>query len=101
MQIEITILAPQLSEAIYALAKALEGQAVSAPPVSTSTSSTVEQEPKQTVSLEQVRAKLANLSQNGKQAEVKQIITDFGASKLTEIPAERYAEVLARAEKIA
>ena len=52
------------------------------------------------VTLEQVRAKLAALSQAGKQAQVKKLITDFGATKLTEIPAEKYAELLAQAEEI-
>ncbi len=54
-----------------------------------------------TVTLEQVRAKLAALAQAGKQAQVKKLINDFGASKLTEIPAEKYPELLAAAEEIA
>ena len=52
------------------------------------------------VTLEQVRTKLAALSQAGKQAQVKEIITKFGAKKLTDIPAEKFAEVLAAAEKL-
>ncbi|GAA0319159.1 hypothetical protein GCM10008967_07110 [Bacillus carboniphilus] len=39
--------------------------------------------------LEKVRAKLAALSQDGKQAEVKALITEFGAKKLSDIPAGR------------
>lgn len=57
-------------------------------------------EPAPTVTLEEVRAKLAKLSQAGKQAQVKALITQFGASKLTEIPAEKYAELMAAAEAI-
>lgn len=53
------------------------------------------------VSLEEVRAKLASLSQSGKQAQVKELITKFGASKLTDIPAEKYSELLEEAGKIA
>ncbi|TLN00389.1 hypothetical protein FDZ73_19595 [bacterium] len=53
-----------------------------------------------TVSLEEVRAKLAALSQSGKQAQVKELITKFGASKLTDIPAEKYSELLEEAGKI-
>lgn len=52
------------------------------------------------VTLEQVRAKLAALSQAGKQAQVKELITKAGAKKLTEIPAGKYAELLAEAEKL-
>lgn len=47
--------------------------------------------------LETVRAKLAALSQSGKQKEVKAIIESFGAAKLTDIPAENYPEVMEKA----
>ena len=53
------------------------------------------------VSLEQVRAKLAALSQGGKAAEVKSLIGEFGVAKLTEIPSEKYGELLAKAEALA
>jgi len=52
------------------------------------------------ITLEQVRAKLTPLSQAGKQAQVKKLITDLGATKLTEIPAEKYAELLVKAEEL-
>lgn len=51
-----------------------------------------------TITLEEVRAKLAALSQSGKQAQVKALITKFGAKKLTDIPPEKYPELLAEAE---
>ncbi len=47
-----------------------------------------------TVSLEEVRAKLAALSQAGKQEQVKGLITKFGAKKLTDVPKEKYPELL-------
>lgn len=50
------------------------------------------------VTLEQVRAKLAQLSQDGKQAQVKALIKKFGAKKLTDIPAEKYSELMQEAE---
>ncbi|MDF2902402.1 MAG: putative rRNA biosis protein rrp5 [Bacillus sp. (in: firmicutes)] len=53
------------------------------------------------VSLESVRSVLATLSQNGKQLQVKGLIAEFGAKKLTDIPVEKYAELLAAAEAIA
>lgn len=55
----------------------------------------------QTVSLEQVREKLAALVKAGKQEQVKELIASYGARKLTEIPAEKYAELLEKAEAIA
>ena len=49
------------------------------------------------ITLEEVRAKLAALSQGGKTAEVKAIISAIGCAKLTDIPADKYAEVLEKA----
>lgn len=52
------------------------------------------------VSLETVRGQLASLSQAGKAAEVKALIAKFGAAKLTDIPAEKYADLMAAAEAL-
>ncbi|WP_116439714.1 hypothetical protein [Gardnerella vaginalis] len=61
--------------------------------------------PKQTpetkkVSLEDVRAVLAKLSQLGKTAEVKKLIVKHGAQKLSDIPESEYASLLHEAEGI-
>ena len=48
---------------------------------------------------EQVRAKLRSLADNGKTTEMKQIISSFGASKLSDITANKYPEVMKLAEK--
>lgn len=53
-----------------------------------------------TITLEDVRTKLATLSQDGKQSDVKALITEFGAQKLSEIPAGKYAELLKKAEAL-
>lgn len=53
-----------------------------------------------TYTLEQVREKLAGLSRGGKRAEVKALIESCGVSKLTEIPAEKYAEVMKKAGEL-
>ena len=50
--------------------------------------------------LEDVRAKLAALSQDGKQAQVKELITRFGAKELSDIPVEKYPELLEEAAKL-
>ncbi|MDC3416593.1 rRNA biogenesis protein rrp5 [Aquibacillus salsiterrae] len=50
--------------------------------------------------LEDVRGKLAALSQEGKQAQVKELITSFGAKKLSDIPTNQFPEVLQQAEKL-
>lgn len=53
------------------------------------------------VSLEEVRTKLAELVKAGHQAEVKQLLASFGATKLSEVPADRYAELMEKAGAIA
>lgn len=53
------------------------------------------------VKLETVRAKLAELSHAGKREQVKELLTQFGASKLSDIDASRYRDLLAAAEKVA
>ncbi len=52
------------------------------------------------ITLEQVRARLAALTQSGKQAEVKALITKYGAEKLSDIPKGKYPELLRDAEGI-
>ena len=52
------------------------------------------------VKLEDVRALLADLSQAGKGAQVKALIAETGATKLTEVPAEKYAELLEKAKAL-
>lgn len=48
---------------------------------------------------EEVKAKLAALSQSGKQAEMKQLIMSYGVTKLSDIPAEKYTELMKKVEK--
>lgn len=59
-----------------------------------------EPEPSQQITLEQIRIKLASLAQAGKQAQVKELIAKFGGKKLTDIPPEKYPELLAEAEAL-
>lgn len=51
-----------------------------------------------TVTLEQVRAVLAEKSRNGLTAEVRDLLEKHGATKLSEINPEEYPELLADAE---
>ena len=53
--------------------------------------------PTSNITLETVRAKLAELSQSGKQKEVKALINSFGVAKLTDIPEDKYPEVIEKA----
>lgn len=57
-------------------------------------------EPEDTVTLEQVRAALAEKSQSGKQPQVKELIQKHGANKLTALDPSCYAELLREAEEL-
>lgn len=57
-------------------------------------------EPSKKIGLEDVRAVLAKLSQHGKTAEVKDLITKYGASKLSDVDEEKYKDLLKDAEGI-
>jgi len=59
-----------------------------------------EENEKPEITLEEVRTKLAALAQSGKQEQVKALIQKFGAKKLTDIPTEKYPELLKEAEAL-
>lgn len=52
------------------------------------------------LTFEQVRIKLAEVSQKGKQKELKALITSLGAEKLSDIPEAQYAELLEKASEL-
>ena len=118
MDITVTIKAPELSSAITALATALSGTKFTLPekadiatkakpaapvtptaaPASGPASGAIE--PELAVTFEAVRAKLAAVAQAGKQAEVKKLLNKYGAAKLSDIPKNKYAELMADVEGI-
>lgn len=53
---------------------------------------------KKEITLEEVRAKLAEKSQAGLTAEVREIIKKYGGSKLSDIAQENYVDILKDAE---
>jgi hypothetical protein len=52
------------------------------------------------VTLVQVRARLAELSSEGKKDAIKKLMADLGVSKLTEVKEEQYAELMSAAEAL-
>lgn len=58
------------------------------------------EEQSETITLETVRAKLTAISQSGKKTEVAALIAEFGVAKLTEVKAEDYAALMAKAEAL-
>ena len=62
------------------------------------TQAPVKEEPK--IALEDVRARLAQLSRDGKTAQVKALIQKYGANKLSEVNPDDYEALLLDAEVI-
>lgn len=58
------------------------------------------EEKKAAITVEKVRAVLAELSRNGHQPEVKALITKYGAEKLTALNPDCFEELLKEAEAI-
>ena len=54
----------------------------------------------QTITLEEVRGVLAKKAQEGKQAEVRELIKTYGVSKLSEVDAKDYVELMKKAEEL-
>lgn len=52
------------------------------------------------VALEDLRALLADLSQDGKSEDVKAMLRNFGVSKVTQLHPKQYAEVMAAAGQL-
>jgi hypothetical protein len=50
------------------------------------------------VNFEDLRSKLTTLSREGKSAQVKSLIQSYGVSMLSELPQEKYGEILEKAE---
>ena len=48
----------------------------------------------------QVREKLAELQKSGKRAQVQELIVGFGVKKLTEIPEDKYSELMQKAGEL-
>ena len=127
MNINISITAPELIEAMNRLADALQAGQVKPAQVEQVVEKLQEEakprkpkadkpapEPVQEVkeepaaepvadvniTLDDIRIKLGNLSQAGKQDEVKKLIAAFGATRLSEISTDKYADLMAEAEAL-
>ena len=86
-----------LADSLQALADAMTDTGLSA-----GTPVKEEKKPeKKEITLEEVRGKLAEISQSGKIAQVKDIINKYGGAKLSDIDPAKYADVLKEAEVIA
>ena len=60
----------------------------------------IEEEKAPKISLEDVRAVLAIKSRDGKTLEVRKLINTYGVTKLSDVPEEKYRELMAKAEAL-
>lgn len=109
MEINVNIQAKGLEKAINNLAEALKSKPTSkeiivdVPKKKEQMAEDAVEEVAETsngLTFEEVRIKLAAISQKGKQKELKKLITSFGAEKLSDIPQEKYAELIEKAEEL-
>ncbi len=56
--------------------------------------------PVKAITFEELRGAMASKSQKGKKAEVKALLSKYGAEKLSDIPVESYPEVMAEVEAL-
>jgi len=106
MDIKIDIPAiSELADAIHVLSSALyESRKLQVKNVTQEETATTVEEAEEakpedlTVTLEEIRAKLAALTQGGKQAEVKALIKKYGGAKLSDIPKDKYPQLMQEAE---
>lgn len=59
-----------------------------------------DQKEEETYTLIDVRTTLAKLNKAGKKPQVQELLKSFGADKLSQIPEEKYAEVMRRAGEL-
>jgi hypothetical protein len=108
MNITIKVEADELVQAILHLAESMKtnrpAESVEKPkakkPTPAPTPEVETPAPAANVTLVQVRARLAELSSEGKKDAIKKLMTDFGVSKLTEVPEEKYTKLMTAAEKL-
>lgn len=99
-KLEISIKADELVAAMQNLTAALAGKYRENNNAQPQESAASVEQTEKTITIEAVRAVLAEKSQAGKQPQVKELITKFGAKKLTDVDPAQYAELLKAAEAL-
>lgn len=87
-----------LADSLEFLVAGIESDEVTVQQPKETNSVKAEETPK--ISLEQVRGVLASKSQEGKTAEVRELIQKYGASKLSEVDEKSFADLLKEAEEL-
>jgi hypothetical protein len=112
MKIDLAITAPEIADAILILAKAITmvqlkaealegGENVLKAKDSAAADGTgsVQGNDEVKITLDELREVLIAFSRDGKQEQVKDLITRYGGKKLTDIPEEKYMDMFKEVEK--
>lgn len=104
INIRVRVDCPDIMNSLLSLSEALSqmktGTEIKGQPQIKSEEVQAPKEKNKVVTLEEVRGFLARLSQDGKQQKVKALIEKFGGKRLSDIPKQKYGELLKEAEAI-
>lgn len=90
-----------LADSLQAVAEAmLQNEPQETPPAKAEAPAAPAAKPAKKVSMEQVRAVLAQLSHDGLTARVRAMLESYGAQKLSAVGSEHYAELLNKANEL-
>lgn len=90
-----------LADSLQAVADAMaSNEPIDASHLETPAQVPIQKPEEKAVTLEQVRAVLAEKSHDGFTAEVRSLLEKYGASKLSQIDPSKYADLLAEAEAL-
>lgn len=112
MKIDVALTAPEIADAILILAKAINRAQLKVETLEEAEkveevkelagvegAGNVQANDEVKITLDELRAVLIQLSREGKQEQVKDLITRFGGKKLTDIPKEKYMDMYREVEK--
>ena len=89
-----------LAEALASLERCVRDLAAEPVAEGKSSSAVAEPDTKTVIKLEEVRAVLADISRKGHTKEMKELLTEFGAEKLSEVDPSHYPDLLQKAKEV-
>ena len=89
-----------LAETLASLEKCVRELAAESGTEGKSPAPVVEPDTKTVIKLEDVRAVLADISRKGHTREMKALLTEFGAEKLSEVDPANYPDLLRKAKEV-
>lgn len=90
----------ELTKAIRELTKVINEKYIFSKEIKSEKAPAKIKKEKATVTFEDLRAVLAVITRDGKQQKVKELITKYDAKKLSDVPEDKYQELLEEARKL-